>query len=215
MNDSAARIVTTIFELDIENIQTVVQNCLDEEVPPWKIVEAMSRGMEKVGEKFEAGDYYLAELILSGEMMKEGMKLLESKSDENLTGQKGTVIVATAKGDIHDIGKDIVGTMLSAAGFKVIDLGVDCHEDKIIEAVKASGSRMIALSVLLTTMIGSISDLITALGKSGLRDNVKIAIGGACCSQALADEIGADAFGEDAIKAVKIFDRFAGLQTMS
>ncbi len=208
MNESVTHVETTIFELDIDNIQTVIQKCLNEGVAGWEIVEALSSGMKKVGEKFEAGDYYLAELVLSGEMMKEGMKLLENITDKNQMPQKGTVIVATAKGDIHDIGKDIVGTMLSAAGFNVIDLGVDCHEDKIIEAVKTSGSHMIAISVLLTTMVGGITDLVNALKKSGLRDKVKIAIGGACCSQALADEFGVDAFGEDAVKAVKIFDRF-------
>lgn len=208
MNDSLTHVEMTIFELDIDNIQAVIQKCLDEGVPEWEIVESLSCGMNKIGEKFEAGDYYLSELVLSGEMMKEGMKLLENKFDKNQTPQKGAVILATAKGDIHDIGRDIVGSMLFTSKFRVIDLGVNCHEGKIIDTVKTSGAHMIGVSVLLTTMIGSITDLVNALKKTGLRDKVKIAIGGACCSQTLADELGVDGFGEDAVKAVKIFEGF-------
>ncbi len=208
MKESVKLVEKTIFDLDIDEIQTVVQKCLDEGIPALEIIDGMASGMTKVGEKFEVGDYYLADLVLSGEIMKDGMVLLEDKFDEDQLGQKGTIIIATAKGDIHDIGKNIVGTLLSAAGFKVIDLGVDCHEDKIIEAIKSSGSHMVALSVLLTTMIQGIKDLVEALNKAGLRDKVKIAIGGACCSQALADEMEVDAFGEDAVKAVGIFETF-------
>ena len=165
--------------------------------------------MTQVGEQFEIGEYYLADLVLSGEMMKEGMALLEDKFDHTQLGKKGTVILATAKGDIHDIGKNIVGTMLTAAGFKTIDLGVDCHENEIIEAVTSSGADMIALSVLLTTMVGAIKDLVEALTEAGLRQNTRVAIGGACCSVQLAEEMQVDAYGEDAVKAVRIFESFA------
>ena len=168
----------------------------------------MSEGMKVVGERFESGEYFLADLVLSGAIMKMGMELLEDKFDENEMGKKGTVILATAKGDIHDIGKNIVGTLLSAAGFRIVDLGVDVHEDNIIEAVKETGSHAIGLSVLLTTMVGGIKDLVDALSRAGLRDSVKIAIGGACCSQNLADEMGVDAFGEDAVQSIRIFEGF-------
>ena len=141
--------------------------------------------------------------------MKEGMALLENKFDMSQMGKKGTVILATAKGDIHDIGKNIVGTMLTASGFKTIDLGVDVHEDQIIEAMKSSGSNLIALSVLLTTMVSAIKELVDALSEAGLRDKTGLAIGGACCSQQLADEMGVDAYGEDAVKAVGIFEQLA------
>lgn len=209
MSDSLDLVKKTIVDLNIDEIKNMVQKCLDEGVPAWDIIaKGMGPGMAEVGKLFESGEYYLADLVLSGEMMKEGMQLLGDLGEQADAASKGTVVLATAKGDIHDIGKNIVGTMLSAGGFKVMDLGVDCHEDKIIEAVKSSGAKMIGLSVLLTTMIGSIKDLVEGLKREGLRDKVKIAIGGACCSQDLANEMKVDAFGEDAVKAVKIFDQF-------
>jgi 5-methyltetrahydrofolate--homocysteine methyltransferase len=209
MSDSLALIKQTIVDLNIDEIQNVVQKCLDEGIPAWDIIaKGLGPGMAEVGSLFESGEYYLADLVLSGEMMKEGMQMLGDLGEQAEAASKGTVVLATAKGDIHDIGKNIVSTMLSAGGFKVMDLGVDCHEDKIIEAVKSSGSSMIGLSVLLTTMIGSIKDLVEGLNREGLRDKVKIAIGGACCSQDLANEMKVDALGEDAVKAVKIFDQF-------
>jgi methanogenic corrinoid protein MtbC1 len=209
MKESVLQVEKTIVELDIDQIQAVIQRCLDEGVPAWEIVEGMSSGMSQVGKQFEIGEYYLSDLVLSGEMMKEGMALLENKFDMSQMGKKGTVILATAKGDIHDIGKNIVGTMLTASGFKTIDLGVDVHEDQIIEAMKSSGSNLIALSVLLTTMVSAIKDLVDALSEAGLRDKTGLAIGGACCSQQLADEMGVDAYGEDAVKAVGIFEQLA------
>jgi len=209
METSVMQVEKTIVELDIDQIQNVIQKCLDDGIPAWEIVEGMSRGMTQVGAQFEIGEYYLADLVLSGEMMKEGMALLEDKFDHTQLGKKGTVILATAKGDIHDIGKNIVGTMLTAAGFKTIDLGVDCHENEILEAVRSSGADMIALSVLLTTMVGAIKDLVEALTEAGLRQKIRVAIGGACCSEQLAQEMKVDAYGEDAVKAVRIFESFA------
>jgi len=209
MRESVLQVEKTIVELDIDQIQAVIQRCLDEGIPAWEIVEGMSSGMSQVGKQFEIGEYYLSDLVLSGEMMKEGMALLENKFDMSQMGKKGIVILATAKGDIHEIGKNIVGTMLTASGFKTIDLGVDVHEDQIIEAMKSSGSNLIALSVLLTTMVSAIKDLVDALSEAGLRDKTRLAIGGACCSQQLADEMGADAYGEDAVKAVRIFEQLA------
>lgn len=209
MKESVLQVEKTIVELDIDQIQAVIQRCLDEGVPAWEIVEGMSSGMSQVGKQFEIGEYYLSDLVLSGEMMKEGMALLGDKFDMSQMNKKGTVILATAKGDIHDIGKNIVGTMLTASGFKTIDLGVDVHEDQIIETMKSSGSNLIALSVLLTTMVSAIKDLVDALSEAGLRDKTGLAIGGACCSQQLADEMGVDAYGEDAVKAVGIFEQLA------
>lgn len=207
MKESVLTVQKMVIDLDIDNIEDAVRKCLDEEVPPMEIInEGISKGLAVVGEKFQSGEYYLSELVLSGEVVKDGMALLEGKIDKDETGSKGKVILATAKGDIHDIGKNIVGMILSAGGFSVIDLGVDVHEDRIVETVKETGAQGIALSVLLTTMIGSISDLVDALTEAGLRDKVKIAIGGACTSQQLADEMNVDAYGEDAVQAKSIFE---------
>jgi len=208
MKESLLKVKEAIVNLDIDDIKPNVQACLDDGVSPWEIIkEGMGEGMVIVGEKFEQGEYFLADLILAGEMMKDGMVILDDKIDKKEAGKKGTVIIATVKGDIHDIGKNIVGVMLSASDFKVVDLGVDVPEDKIISAIKETGARAIGLSVLLTTMIGSIKDIVDALKEAGMRDSVKIAIGGACTSERLAKEMGVDAYGEDAVKSVKIFEK--------
>jgi methanogenic corrinoid protein MtbC1 len=208
MKESILAVQRMVIDLEIDAIKDAIQKCLDEGIAPLEIIEdGISRGLTVVGEKFQAGEYYLSELVLSGEVVKEGMTLLEDKIDSSETGNRGKIILATAKGDIHDIGKNIVGMLLSAGGYQVIDLGVDVHEDRIVKEVKETGAGGIALSVLLTTMIGSIKDLVDALTEAGLRDKVKIAIGGACTSQQLADEMRVDAFGEDAVEAVKIFNK--------
>lgn len=209
MKESVLNVKKALYELDMDGIEDAVQKCLDDGVQAWEIVnDGMSEGMKAVGEKFETGDYFLADLVLSGAIMKMGMELLGDSFNESEMGKKGTVVLATAKGDIHDIGKNIVATLVSAAGFQVKDLGVDVHEDKIIEAVRETGANLVGLSVLLTTMVGGIKDLVDAFREAGFRDKVKIAIGGACCSQSLADEMGVDAFGEDAVQAVRIFEKF-------
>lgn len=207
MKESILSVQRAVIDLDIDAIQGVVQRCLDEKIPPWEIIQdGISKGLTVVGEKFESGEYFLDDLIMSGEVVKEGMKLLEDKANPNEDGKKGKVILATVKGDIHEIGKNIVGMMLSAAGFRVVDLGVDVHEDKIVEAVNTTGAKGIGLSALLTTMVGSIKDVVDALTKAGLRDKVKIAIGGACTNEKLAEEMCVDAYGANAIQAVKIFE---------
>jgi len=211
MKEPIGAVHRAVVDLDIDGIKDVIQKCLDEGIHPLEIIEGgISSGLAVVGERFQSGEYYLSELVLSGEVVKDGMTLLEDKIDKAETMTKGTVILATAKGDIHDIGKNIVGMLLSAGGYNIIDLGVDVHEDQIVEKVKDSSAGGIALSVLLTTMIGSIKDLVDALKEAGLREKVKIAIGGACTSQQLADDMMVDAYGEDAVEAVKLFDRMLG-----
>jgi len=208
MNDSVSKIKEAICELDIDSIQGLVDDALKSGIDPWAIIgDGMGQGMKIVGERFEAGEYFLADLILAGEAMKEGMKPLEGLMEKGARSKKGTIILATVKGDIHDIGKNIVGTLLSAADFTVVDLGVDVPEDKIVAAVREHSAQGLGLSVLLTTMIGGLKDTVDALTEAGLRNKVKIAIGGACTSQKLADEMGVDAYGQDAVRAVGLFEQ--------
>jgi len=207
MKEALLDVQKAIVDLNYEDIQTVVRKCLDEGIPAWEIIkEGIGGGMKQVGDRFESGEFFLAELIMSGEVVKEAMPILENKVDTAKIQNKGKVILATVKGDIHYIGKNIVAMMLSAAGFEVIDLGADVHEEKIVQAVKDSGAVCIGLSVLLTTTIGGIKDVVDALSEAGLRDKVKIAIGGACTYEKLAEEMGVDAYGSDAVQAVKIFE---------
>ncbi len=207
MAKSLQKIKEAIVELDLDTIQDLVKAGLDDGLDPWEIIKGgMGEGMVEVGKRFDEGEYYLADLILAGEVMKEGMVLLEDKIEAGAMGKKGTVVVATVKGDIHDIGKNIVGMLLSAADFKVIDVGVDVDEKVIVDAVKENNADAVGLSVLLTTMIGGIKDTVDALKEAGLRDKVKVAIGGACTSEKLAKEMEVDAYGEDAVQSVKIFE---------
>ena len=135
--------------------------------------------------------------------------------DPATSSRKGKVILATVEGDIHEIGKNILGMILSAAGWEVIDLGVNVPASTIIDAVNTTGSRLIGLSVLLTTMIGAINEVVCGLTEAGLRENVRIAIGGACCSQRLADEMGVDAYGETAVEGTRIFERLSSSLSQS
>ncbi len=207
MKESLLNVQRILVDLDYDSIQNAVQQCLNDGVPAQEIIrDGIGEAMKQVGQRFESGEYFLTDLIMSGEMVKEAMTVLGDKVDPKKTGSKGKAILATVKGDIHDIGKDIVAMLLSAAGFEVIDLGADVHEQKIVQAVKETGAAEIGLSVLLTTMIGSIKDVVDALSKAGLRNKVKIAIGGACTYEKLADEMGVDAYSADAVQAVKIFE---------
>jgi 5-methyltetrahydrofolate--homocysteine methyltransferase len=199
---------SAVADLDLDAIATLAGEALEAGEKPNAILASMCDGMTSVGERFENGEYFLADLVLAGEGMKEGLEVLEPHLSVGDRGQKGTVVLCTVKGDIHDIGKNLVGTMLSAGGFKVIDLGTDVGEGKVVEAVKANDAKAVGLSVLLTPMVHSIGDVVNALKAAGLRDQVKIAIGGACTTQDLADRMGVDAVGRDAVEAVRIFEGF-------
>ncbi len=207
MSNSLEAVIAAVDEMDIDGIEGHVQKCLAENIPPMEVIEqGISKGLDIVGQKFEEGEYFLADLVMAGEVVKTGMKLLESQMDPSETGKKGKIIVATVQGDIHEIGKNILAMLLSASGYEVIDLGVDVSAQKIIDTVKQTGSSLIGLSVLLTTMVNAIKEVVDGLTEAGLRESVKVAIGGACCSQNLADEMGADAYGESAVEAVRIFE---------
>jgi methanogenic corrinoid protein MtbC1 len=205
--DAVEKVRKTLVELDIENIQPVIREALDAGTPPLDIaLKGLGDGMKEIGDLFQSEEYYLADLVLAGETMKEGMQVLAPLLSGETTTLKGPVIVFTVKGDIHDIGKNLVGTMLSAAGFEVIDLGVDVPEAKVVAALKQSGASLVGMSVLITPMIGSIGDVVDAIREAGLREKVRIAIGGACTTQELVDKYGLDALGKDAVEAVRIFE---------
>jgi len=198
-----------INELRIDDIRDIVQQCLDENIAPVDIIEqGISKGLELVGQQFEDGTYFLADLVMAGEVVKEAMPLIDAQLDPSQVNKKGKVILATVQGDIHEIGKNIVGMLLSANGFEVVDLGVDVSPEKIMEALQETGARFVGLSALLTTMVASIKDVVDSIKEAGLKDNVKVVIGGACTSERLKVDMGADAYGETAVQAVTIFNNF-------
>lgn len=210
MNESILAVRKAIDELDLDAIGRLVSACMNEGIAPEEVIqEGISKGLEIVGRKFEEGEYFLADLIMAGEVVKEAMPILKARMKPGDAGGKGKVILATVAGDIHEIGKNIVGMILSANGFEVIDLGVDVPAARIVDTARSTGARFIGLSALLTTMVGSIREVVDAAGSSGLRDSIKIVIGGACTSQDLCVEMGADAYGETAIDALRIFNGYA------
>ncbi|MFX1261437.1 MAG: B12-binding domain-containing protein [Promethearchaeota archaeon] len=191
------------IELDIDNIAAAVKSQLDRGAEPQDVLKALTDGMNEVGRLYESHEYFLAELVLAGETMKEAFEVLKPHISSEGAGQKNMVIAATVRGDNHDIGKNILITMLISGGFDVIDLGMDCPKEKIVETVKESGARIVALSCLLTMTINEISEVDKALGEAGLRDDVKLIVGGAPLSMDLAKKLGADDFGADAIDGVR------------
>ena len=205
MQDYLDRVKRALADLELDEISPLLQEALDAGIPASALLEAMSAGMVMVGERFEAGDYFLADLVLAGEEMKEGVEVLKPHLSAGDIGGRGTVVVCTVRGDIHDIGKNLVCTMLRSAGFNVVDLGVDVPAERVVEAVRANSAAAVGLSVLLTTMVGSIGEVVESLKEAGLRDSVKIAIGGACTTPELVERYGVDALGHDAVEAVRIF----------
>ena len=199
-----------LINLEIEQIENVVKSELDRGTNAQDIMNALTQGMHVVGELYEKQEYYLAELILAAEMMKIAMKKLEPHMKSDVKGSGKTIIATTVRGDNHDIGKNILVTMLKASGFDVIDLGMDCPSDKIVNAVKESGAMVIALSSLLTMSMEEISVVDKALKNAGIRDQVKIIVGGAPLNLKIAKRLGADAYAEDAVsgmrKIMELFD---------
>lgn len=197
------KVTNMIIDLDIDNVASAVQEQIDAGVDAQELLKALTDGMEEVGRRYENDEYFLAELVLAGDTMKTAFGVLKPhlKSDE--TGSKTPIVAATVKGDNHDIGKNILLSMLASAGFEVVDLGTDCPAEKIVEAVRTTGAKIVALSALLTTTMKEIATVDKALKDAGLRDSVKLIVGGAPLTMSVAKELGADDYGPDAIDGVK------------
>ena len=166
------------------------------------IIAALQAGMKDIGDKYEAGDYFLSELIMSAEIFKRALEELGLDRSAADTGTRGTVVLGTVHTDIHDIGKNIVASVLSANGFKVVDLGVDVPAQKFVDAARDNNARVIGLSCLLTTAFPAMQETVAAFAAAGLRDNVTIMIGGGPVNSDLARQLGADSAGTSAQDAV-------------
>jgi len=210
-NKKVEKVKQAIVDLDLDNIASLVNEAIAGGASRQDIIEGgMRDGMGEVGRRFEEGEYYLAELVLAAETMKDGLAAIEIEAPGEAMPNKGTVVIATVKGDVHEIGKNLVGAMLTAAGYKVIDLGVDVPADELVKAVRDNDAAVVGLSVLLTPMVGELGKTVKAFESAGMRDKVKIIIGGACTSESLASEHGCDAFGKDAVEAVGLVDSLTG-----
>ena len=201
-----------LINLDEDRFLKLVKEALKKNVDASKIVfYSMSEGMREIGKLFEEGEYFLAEMIVAAEMFKKAMKILEPKLFEKVKKAReifrGRVVIGTVKGDIHDIGKSLVSSMLRAAGYEVIDLGVDVPPEKFIEAVEKYEPDILGMSSLLTTTVHQMKEVIKLLEEKGLRRRVKVIIGGLATSPEYAKAIGADGWSRDAVQAVQLVDR--------
>jgi 5-methyltetrahydrofolate--homocysteine methyltransferase len=188
----------------------LVNEALDKGVEPKDIViEALTKSMEEVGEKFERDEYLIPDMLASAECVGVAMDILSPHLIKAGVKSKGKFVIATVAGDLHDIGKNIVAIMLKGAGYQVIDLGTDASADRIIAAVKENEAPFIGLSALLTTTMRVMAEVVNKLKEEGLRDKVKVLIGGAPTSSAFAEEIGADAYCKDAFHAIEVLKTMA------
>jgi len=196
-------VTNMIIDLDIDNVGNAVQQQIDDGTNPQDILKALTSGMDEVGRRYETDEYFLAELVLAGDTMKAAFEVLKPHLKTTDAGEKLPVVAATVEGDNHDIGKNILISMLVSAGFEVVDLGMDCPTEKIVNAVRETRAKVVALSALLTMTMKNISAVDKALKEAGLRDGVKIIVGGAPLNMELAKELGADDYSPDAIDGVK------------
>ena len=198
-------LITALADLEEEQALAIVQQRLDAGDDPLALFEDTRQAMEIVGERFAAGEYFIPELVFAGEILKEVSALIKPRITTAAEGERAEpVIIGTVAGDIHDIGKDIVVFMLDVNGFEVIDLGVDVPAQRFVEAIEQSGSQVVGLSGFLTIAFQSMKDTVAAIADAGLREKVKIMIGGGPIDEHVRTFTGADAFGTDAMAAVDL-----------
>ncbi len=183
-----------------DRAKELTQQALDEELEPRKIVvDGIAAAMEVVGEKFRANEFFVPELLIAQRAMKESLNMMSGTPIDHV----GTIVIGTVRGDLHDIGKNLVAAMLEGAGFKVVDLGVDVSPDQFVSAGSENSANIVAMSALLTTTMGAMRETVQALEKAGLREKVCVLVGGAPVTQSYAEEIKADAYAPDAATAVE------------
>lgn len=202
------KLVDAIADMNEESALQMTRELLGSGVDPFTILNDCSAAMEIVGERFEKGKYFIPELILAGEMMRsisaEVRPRITTEGETKDRQQRPKVLLGTVKGDIHDIGKDIVGFMLDVGGFQVTDLGVDVPIEVFVENIKLVKPQVVALSGFLTLSYTSMKETVDAIKAAGLRDGVKIMIGGGTVDQQVCQYAGADAYGKDAMAAVQL-----------
>ena len=189
----------------------LTQAALDNNIPADEIItNGITAGMEIVGERFNAKEYFIPDMLASAEAVSAAMDILKPHLEASNIETKGTFAILTVRGDIHDIGKNIVAILLKGSGYEVTDLGIDVPTEKIVEYVRENNPDYLGLSALLTTTMLAMGDIIEALKAAGLRNKVKVLVGGAAVSGEYAREIGADAYCVDGFDAVRVLDSFQG-----
>jgi methylmalonyl-CoA mutase cobalamin-binding domain/chain len=203
-DDVNQTLVDALVEMREDDTLAAVSAAKAAGVPPAAVIADLQAGMRTIGDKYEAGEYFLSELIMAAEIFKRALEELGLDKSAADTGTRGTVVLGTAHTDIHDIGKNIVASVLGANGFKVVDLGVDVPAEQFIAAVRENDAQVLGLSCLLTTAFPAMQETIAALAAAGLRDKVTVMIGGGPVSDDLAGQLGADGAGASAQEAVNL-----------
>ena len=199
------KLYDAVLDGDAKTASAVTQEALAEGVPPIDLVtKHMVPAMDEVGRRFECEDYFVPELLLSARAMKGALEHIRPLLVASGAEPAGRVAIGTVKGDLHDIGKNLVASMLEGGGFEVVDLGADVSPEKFVAAVREKGVDMVCLSALLTVTMPAMKTTIQALKDAGVREKVKVLVGGAPVTKQFADEIGADGYGENATAAVAL-----------
>jgi corrinoid protein of di/trimethylamine methyltransferase len=208
--DILTEITRSLVACEPDRTAELTEKALEEGTEPLAIInQGLVPGMEAVGEKFQAGEYFLPQMVIAANAMQQAMDLLEPElhARQQVSESAGTMVIGTVKGDIHEIGKSLVATMMSANGFRVYDVGVDVSAEGFIDKVKETDANLLGLSALLTTTMTAQREVVQALEEAGIRDRVKVMVGGAPVTQEWAESIGADGYAEDVIGAVALGKR--------
>jgi 5-methyltetrahydrofolate--homocysteine methyltransferase len=205
MDEQLQTIFNAILEGDKAGTEAGVQAALASGLDPAAILsDGMIAAMHEVGQRFECGDYFVPEMLVAARAMQAGLALLKPQLKEANIKSAGKVVIGTVKGDLHDIGKNLVGMMLEGAGFEIYDLGTDVTPEKFVSAVQSFQPELLGMSALLTTTMPNMKGTVEALKAAGLRDQVKVIVGGAPLTDAYAQQIGADGYAPDASRAVAL-----------
>lgn len=211
MSDVLEELSTGVIEGNVGVMEGLTEDALDEDLEPQEILnDGLMVGMNYVGDEFKAGNMFVPEVLRSAKAMKASMKIINPLLVEGGGEITGKVLLGTVEGDLHDIGKNLVGMMCEGAGFEVEDLGTDVEADRFLDAIKDFEPDIVGMSALLTTTMRAMGDTIKALEEAGLRDKVKVMVGGAPVTQSFADEIGADGYAPNAASASDIAKQFVG-----
>lgn len=199
------RFIDLMADLKEEEVLDLAREMIRDGMDSFKILDAARLAMEKVGKRFETGEYFLPDLIMAGEILREVSEIVKPHiKQERKEGKEGRVVIGTVEGDIHDIGKDIVVFMLDVNGYEVYDLGVDVPPEKFLEKIKEVSPQVLGLSGFLTLAFDAMKRTVEEIEKAGLRDKIKIMIGGGQIDERVREYVGADAYGKDAIAAVNL-----------
>jgi len=214
MADFLQQLKDIVFNFDIDSAEKTAKDAIESGTDPLEAANALTEAIRDVGDRFGKGDLFLPDLVCASEVLKKAFPVINEAIEKQGGSESsvGKVVIGTVFGDIHSIGKGMVATLLYAAGFKVIDLGINVKGEDFLKAVKEENADILALSALLTTTAMEQKKVIEGLKEAGIRDRVKVIVGGSPINQEFADSIGADGYGSTAPEGVKICNRFMGIE---